>query len=346
MRGKVGPNTASLRDTRGNVHNNTKARENNNSKVIKPILKPTKTPTGKGLGKAGAKRLGRLLKRAIQVQEEESAVKGKAALPKTPVRLFKYQVQKETENAPNTKPAKPASSHISQLILSVVCQCKHRGGISMAELKHTLAAGGYDVTKNNKKVNVVTKRLVNNDKIVRTTRNASFRLNSKTDTKQARTGGAIPMKTKGDLKQNKSASKSPKGKKKSQRPARRTTKHKGKSNKPKGKAQKAAARPHKPKGKTRKPAAKSHKPRRKTLKARGKTAKPAGKKRGSATSRAAQVRKTPRKTTRTRRRRPKQNRLPYKSSRIKKPRTRQRLTKTRLRKAPKRRVAVRRTYYY
>lgn len=49
----------------------------------------------------------------------------------------------------------------------------------MAELKQTLATGGYDVTKNNRKVNVVTKRLVNNETLVQTTRNASFRLNNK-----------------------------------------------------------------------------------------------------------------------------------------------------------------------
>lgn len=48
----------------------------------------------------------------------------------------------------------------------------------MAELKQTLAAGGYYVTKNNRRVNVVTKRLVNNETLVRTTRNASFRLNN------------------------------------------------------------------------------------------------------------------------------------------------------------------------
>lgn len=38
--------------------------------LIKQEGKATNTPTGKGLGKAGAKRLGRLLKRAIQNQEE------------------------------------------------------------------------------------------------------------------------------------------------------------------------------------------------------------------------------------------------------------------------------------
>lgn len=49
----------------------------------------------------------------------------------------------------------------------------------MSELKQTLAAGGYSVTKNNKRVNVVTKRLVHNETIVRTTRSATFRLNNK-----------------------------------------------------------------------------------------------------------------------------------------------------------------------
>lgn len=41
---------------------------------------PSKNPTGRGLGKAGAKRLGRLLKRVVQPQEEPAG-KGKASLP-------------------------------------------------------------------------------------------------------------------------------------------------------------------------------------------------------------------------------------------------------------------------
>lgn len=48
----------------------------------------------------------------------------------------------------------------------------------MAELKQTLAAGGYDVTKNSRQVNVVTNRLINKT-LVQTTRNVSFRLNNK-----------------------------------------------------------------------------------------------------------------------------------------------------------------------
>lgn len=53
-------------------HANTsvKLRENAPLTLIKQIGRPSKAPAGKGLGKAGAKRLGRLLKRAIQRQEE------------------------------------------------------------------------------------------------------------------------------------------------------------------------------------------------------------------------------------------------------------------------------------
>uniref|UniRef100_A0A8C8I3X0 H15 domain-containing protein n=1 Tax=Oncorhynchus tshawytscha TaxID=74940 RepID=A0A8C8I3X0_ONCTS len=46
------------------------------------------------------------------------------------------------------------TTRVSQLIIRVVSQCKHRGGISIVDLKHALAAGGYDVTKNNTRVNL------------------------------------------------------------------------------------------------------------------------------------------------------------------------------------------------
>uniref|UniRef100_A0A3Q1FVS8 H15 domain-containing protein n=1 Tax=Acanthochromis polyacanthus TaxID=80966 RepID=A0A3Q1FVS8_9TELE len=72
-----------------------------------------------------------------------------------------------------------ASLHVSQLIISVVSQRKHRGGISMVELKQALAGGGYDVFKYSRRVNVETKRLVNNETLVMTTRNTTFRLNNK-----------------------------------------------------------------------------------------------------------------------------------------------------------------------
>uniref|UniRef100_A0A3Q2ZZK8 H15 domain-containing protein n=1 Tax=Kryptolebias marmoratus TaxID=37003 RepID=A0A3Q2ZZK8_KRYMA len=81
-----------------------------------------------------------------------------------------------TKNGPRTNSSKLAWPQVSKLILSLVSQCKHRAGISMAELKQTLAAEGYDVSKNNRQVSMVTKRMVGNGTLVRTTRNTSFRL--------------------------------------------------------------------------------------------------------------------------------------------------------------------------
>ncbi|XP_051262093.1 histone H1.3-like [Dicentrarchus labrax] len=298
MRGKATPKKTSPRGAQGNANINIKAREKTHLKVLKQIGRTTKTPTGKGLGKAGAKRLGRLLKRAIQVQEEVTA-KGKvSSLPKTPVRLFKHQIQSGAENAPKTNTARPASPQVSQLILSVVSQCKHRGGMSMAELKQTLAAEGYNVTKNSRQVNVVTKRLVNNETLVRTTRSISFRLNNKTDTKQ--------VKPKGDVKQGKTAIKSSKEAEKSQRQARKTPKPKSKtpkpaarSHKPTGKTRKAVTRSQKPTGKTRKAVTRSQKPTGKTRKAVTRSQKPTGKTRKAVTRSQKPTGKTRKAVTRS-----------------------------------------------
>ncbi|XP_042164484.1 histone H1.5-like isoform X2 [Oncorhynchus tshawytscha] len=147
---------------------------------VKQQTKPVKNPGGRGLGKAGARRLGQLLKRAIQ---EKKNVTGneKVPLPTTPVRLFKYQA--EAASAPKTNDARRVATRVSQLILRVVSQCKHRGGISMVDLKHALAAGGYDVTKNNTRVNLAVKGLVRKETLVQTTgvgASGSFKLNKVT----------------------------------------------------------------------------------------------------------------------------------------------------------------------
>uniref|UniRef100_A0AAX7V5L5 H15 domain-containing protein n=1 Tax=Astatotilapia calliptera TaxID=8154 RepID=A0AAX7V5L5_ASTCA len=144
-------------------------------------------------------------------------------------------VTKSAGNAPKTNSAKPTSPHISQLILSVVSQCKHRGGISMAELKQMLAAGGYDVAKNNRRVNIETKRLVNNETLVRTTRNASFRLNHKVISTKCSTAATIPVKTpkpKAELKltPKTATSKSPKGAENQKRRVLKPNQTKPKSN--------------------------------------------------------------------------------------------------------------------
>ncbi|CAG6015130.1 unnamed protein product [Menidia menidia] len=282
----------------GNAENGIKSGENAHLGLAKRTGKLAKTPTGKGLGKAGAKRLGRLLKRAIQPKEEPKGQK-KVSLPNTPVRLFKHQIQSEANNAPKTNSPKQASPQVSRLILSVVSKCKHRGGISMAELKQTLATEGYDVAKNNRQVNVVTKRLTNNETLVRTTRSTTFRLNDKkvTDTTQPKTKAGKSPKPKGKVKPTSATHKPPKGAERSKKTHKKTHTER--------------ARLHKPKGKTRKPAAKSHKSKKHKSKSRQKVVR---KKQRPAKKRATRARKAQRKAKSTRRRKAKQGRCPYKSS--------------------------------
>ncbi|XP_020330744.1 histone H1.5-like [Oncorhynchus kisutch] len=106
----------------------------------------------------------------------------------TPARLFKYQA--EAASAPKTNNARHVTTRVSQLILRVVSQCKHRGGISMVDLKHALAAGGYDVTKNNTRVNLAVKGLVRKETLVQTTgfgASGSFKLKKLTYEKRIKT---------------------------------------------------------------------------------------------------------------------------------------------------------------
>ncbi|CDQ83845.1 unnamed protein product [Oncorhynchus mykiss] len=231
---------------------------------VKQQTKPVKNPGGRGLGKAGARRLGQLLKRAIQ---EKKNVTGneKVPLPTTPVRLFKYQA--EATSAPKTNDARRVATRVSQLILRVVSQCKHRGGISMVDLKHALAAGGYDVTKNNTRVNLAVKGLVRKETLVQTTgvgASGSFKLNKKL---------TYEKRVKTRAMRNLAAAERAKQKKGILKPAA----EKGKALKPTGKGQKPGAKTTKPAGKALKPGVKTTKPAGKALKPGAKTTKPAGK---------------------------------------------------------------------
>ncbi|XP_047212599.1 histone H1.1-like [Girardinichthys multiradiatus] len=242
----------------------------------------SKNPAGRGLGKAGAKRLGRLLKRVIQ-PKEEPAGKGKATLPKTPVRLFKHQIETKANIAPKEKSTK----QISKVILSVVSQCKHRGGISMTELKQTLAAEGYNVAKKNRQINTVTERLVN-ETLVRTTRNTSFKLNNKKvmETPTAEVNTEKSPKPTWKLRGKTAATKSPEGATRSQKKDRKT--------------QKARDRTQKLKGSTGRAAVKSQK-QRPARKSRENPRKPARKKPQLAKNRTIQVQRPPAKAKRTQR---------------------------------------------
>ncbi|XP_037309338.2 histone H1.1-like [Pungitius pungitius] len=220
------------------------------------VTTQTTTPAGKGLGKAGARRLGQLLKRATQDQEAQG--EEKASLPKTPVRLFKHRIQIAAGNSSRTHTAKPHLPHIHRLILDAVSQCKLQGGICMAELRQLLAAGGFDVTHNNC---LVTPRLLKKETALQTTRISSFRLNNmkQIHTKQVRMSNVQTPNSKTNLRQRARMSR---GAETSQRQAKRTLRKA---------TQKLTL-------KTSKAAAKSHKPRRMRPQPKGKPPRPAGKK--------------------------------------------------------------------
>ncbi|XP_035605077.1 histone H1-like [Oncorhynchus keta] len=246
---------------------------------VKHQTKPVKNPGGRGLGKAGARRLGQLLKRAIQ---EKKNVTGneKVPLPTTPVRLFKYQA--EAASAPKTNDARRVATRVSQLILRVVSQCKHRGGISMVDLKHALAAGGYDVTKNNTRVNLAVKGLVRKETLVQTTgvgASGSFKLNKKlTYEKRVKTRAMRDLEAAERAKQRDRATVE-RAKQRDRATVERAKQKKGilKPAAEKGKALKPGAKTTKPAGKALKPGAKTTKPAGKALKPGAKTTKPAGK---------------------------------------------------------------------
>uniref|UniRef100_A0A671L3N3 Histone H1 n=1 Tax=Sinocyclocheilus anshuiensis TaxID=1608454 RepID=A0A671L3N3_9TELE len=56
--------------------------------------------------------------------------------------------------------AKKAGPGVGELIVKAVSASKERSGVSLAALKKALAAGGYDVEKNNSRVKLAIKSLV------------------------------------------------------------------------------------------------------------------------------------------------------------------------------------------
>lgn len=84
------------------------------------------------------------------------------------------------------KPKKSGPS-VSDLILQSVATSNERKGVSLAALKKSLAAGGYDVEKNNSRVKLALKSLVKKGALVQTKgtgASGSFKLNKKAETKK------------------------------------------------------------------------------------------------------------------------------------------------------------------
>ncbi|KFO33884.1 histone H1.3 [Fukomys damarensis] len=100
---------------------------------------------------------------------------------------------------------------VSELITKAVAASKERSGVSLAALKKALAAAGYDVEKNNSRIKLGLKSLVNKGTLVQTKgtgASGSFKLNKKAASGEAKpkakkVGAAKPKKPAGAAKKPK-----------------------------------------------------------------------------------------------------------------------------------------------
>ncbi|KAJ7313177.1 hypothetical protein JRQ81_004451 [Phrynocephalus forsythii] len=83
----------------------------------------------------------------------------------------------------SSKPrAKPSGPSVTELLTQAVSASKERSGVSLAALKKSLAAAGYDVEKNNSRIKLGLKGLVSKGTLVQTKgtgASGSFKLNKK-----------------------------------------------------------------------------------------------------------------------------------------------------------------------
>ncbi|XP_070371550.1 histone H1.5 isoform X1 [Equus asinus] len=143
---------------------------------------------------------------------------------------------------------------VSELITKAVAASKERNGLSLAALKKALAAGGYDVEKNNSRIKLGLRSLVSKGTLVQTKgtgASGSFKLNKKAASGEAKPktkkagaakakkpAGATPKKPKKAAGAKKAVKKTPK---KAKKPAAAGVKKVAKS----PKKAKAAAKPKK-----------------------------------------------------------------------------------------------------
>lgn len=97
-------------------------------------------------------------------------------------------VKTSATKAPRRKTkVKKSGPTVSDLIIKIVSASKERAGVSLVALKKALAANGYDVTRNNSRINLAVKRLVVTGKLTQTKgtgASGSFKIGTKTVTKR------------------------------------------------------------------------------------------------------------------------------------------------------------------
>ncbi|XP_074081728.1 histone H1.3-like [Macrotis lagotis] len=107
------------------------------------------------------------------------------AAPATPAPAEKTPVKKKAKKPTGSAGARRKASGppVSELITKAVAASNERSGVSLAALKKALAAAGYDVEKNNSRIKLGLKSLVNKGTLVQTKgtgASGSFKLNKKT----------------------------------------------------------------------------------------------------------------------------------------------------------------------
>ncbi|XP_067865288.1 histone H1-like [Heterodontus francisci] len=126
--------------------------------------------------------------------------------------------QQQQQQSPQPQRRKKQGPTVTQRILQVAAATKERRGISLAALKKALSAKGYDVSRNNTRVNRTVKQLVRNGSLVQTAgvgASGSFRFN--------RSGavGAAPRKERREAARRKMVARRPLPPKRSPRSKKR-----------------------------------------------------------------------------------------------------------------------------
>ncbi|XP_062400318.1 histone H1-like [Sardina pilchardus] len=93
--------------------------------------------------------------------------------------------------APKKKAPRPKKTgpSVGELVVKAISASKEKKGVSLAALKKALAAGGYDVEKNNARVKIAIKSLVTKGTLVQTKgtgASGSFKLNKAAEKKPAK----------------------------------------------------------------------------------------------------------------------------------------------------------------
>ncbi|KAM5141304.1 uncharacterized protein ACMZJ9_015033 [Mantella aurantiaca] len=185
-----------------------------------------------------------------------------AAPPPAEAAAKKKPTKKAAAGGAKKGSKKPSGPSVSELIVKAVAASKERSGVSLAALKKVLAAGGYDVDKNNSRLKIAIKSLVTKGSLVQvkgTGASGSFKISKKQHEGGKGKAPAIKKKPSAAAKAKKPATAKKVAKSPKKKPARKAP-SKAKSPKKPAAKKPAAAKKATKSPKKSKAAAKSKKP--------------------------------------------------------------------------------------